>query len=130
MDRMCNKEYYINDNKIIIHEGLYIVYHVIASGEQTAEIAKSHTKLVTNILNNTQKEIQFLIDLNKCGKNSPQARDTWRTLSSEKRVNKVAIFGLHPVAKMLASFVMGKISKIDYYRFFSTEEDAWKWLKT
>ncbi len=126
---MSTEVRYINDNKIIIHNEQYLVYHVVTVGEQTDEMASAHYEMVSELLQTTGKKIQFLIDLNHCGKNSPKARDMWRTLSNLDQTDKVAIFGLHPVAKVLASFAMGKLKKMSKYRFFSTEEEAWKWLK-
>ncbi len=125
---MSTEVRYVDNNKIIIHDGHFIVYHVTTIGEQTDEIAYTHYRMVTELLQNSDKKIQFLIDLNQCGKNSPKARDTWRALSNLDQTDKVAIFGIHPVAKMLASFVMGKLKRMNKYHFFLTEEEAWDWL--
>jgi len=119
---------FIENNKITIHNKHNLVYHVITIGEQTDEMASAHYEIVSELLSKSDKKIQFLVDLNRCGKNSPKARDTWRFLSNMEQTDKVAIFGLHPVAKVLASFVMGKLISMNKYRFFSTEEDAKNWL--
>jgi len=44
-----------------------------------------------------------------------------------EKIRKIAIWGLSPVARVIASFVMG-ISKKDI-RFFNSEEKALSWLK-
>jgi len=43
-------------------------------------------------------------------------------------VGKVAMIGMHPVARMIMSFVMGITQKKDIC-VFKTKEDALKWLK-
>ncbi|MCW3788680.1 DUF7793 family protein [Plebeiibacterium sediminum] len=128
IERIGEGEYAIGESRVKITDGAYIVYHVIAIGEQTAEVSAAHGELIKETLSKSNKKVQFLIDLNHCGKNSPQARDCWRTYSLLETTTKVAIFGMHPVSRMIASFVMGKISKIEHYRFFSTEDEARDWF--
>jgi len=65
--------------------------------------------------------------LNNCGKNEPGARLIWSQISDEENTNKVALFGMHPVARVLASFVMG-ITNRNNQRFFKTKEEAVNWL--
>ena len=46
----------------------------------------------------------------------------------DEKIGKVALFGLHPVARVIASFVMGVTKKEDM-RFFRTKEEALAWIK-
>ena len=48
-------------------------------------------------------------------------------LENEK-IGKVALFGLHPVARVIAAFIMGITRKKDM-RFFKSKEEALAWLK-
>ena len=45
-----------------------------------------------------------------------------------EKIGKIAMFGMHPVARVVASFVMGVTNKEDM-RFFKSKEDALLWLK-
>jgi len=72
-------------------------------------------------------KVNFLIDVNKAGKNSPEARSIWTKTTENENTNKVAIYGLSPVARVLASFVIGVTKKKDI-RFFITKEDALNWI--
>ena len=128
IERIGEGEYAIGESRIKITDGKYIVYHATAIGEQTAEVAAAHGVLINETLFKSDKQVQFLIDLNHCGKNSPQARVCWRNYSMLEKTHKVAIFGMHPVARMVASFVMGTISKIERYKFFNTETEARDWF--
>lgn len=65
--------------------------------------------------------------LNKAGKSSPEARLIWQQISGLEKTNKVAKYGLNPVARVLASFVIGVYHKSNM-RFFSTKEEAMTWL--
>ena len=46
-----------------------------------------------------------------------------------KKLYMVAAFGLHPVARIVATFGMGAEVTRGRYRFFKTEEQALTWLK-
>ncbi len=46
----------------------------------------------------------------------------------DKIFGKVALFGLHPVARVVASFFMGATKKKDM-RFYKTRGEALAWLK-
>ena len=72
--------------------------------------------------------VHALIDLNRAGKTSPGARKRQKEISEHETTGKVALFGLHPVARVIASFTMG-LSKNQDMRFFKTEEEALAWLK-
>ncbi len=73
--------------------------------------------------------IRVLVDLNKAGKQTTLARNVWTDLCNQgERPVRVALWGLHPVAKLLASFYIG-LSGNKKCKFFSTKDAAMKWLK-
>jgi len=122
---VSDKEMWIGENKTFLIEGNVI--HVIAKGEQTTESSILQTEVNNKLASLVNGKINYLIDLNKCGKNSPEARSTWKRAAEDENTNKVAVFGLNPVARVLASFVFG-ISKKKDQRFFATKEDALCWI--
>ncbi len=119
-------EFLVGSNLTRLIEGNII--YVIARGEQTDEIAKLQREINYELAKRVQRKLHYLVDLNDCGKNSPGARDIWYRLSEDEITGKVAIFGMHPVAKVLAAFVM-RISKKKNQRFFRTKKSALQWLK-
>jgi hypothetical protein len=119
------KEFWIGDNKTVISDPNII--HVTVVGEQTDEIARLQRELFQKIFERTEGQVSYLIDLNRSGKNSPGARDTWKELNSHKKVYKDAVFGMNPVARVIASFVMG-LSARKNQGFFKTESEALAWL--
>ena len=123
--QISEMEFNIGENKLYLIEGNII--HVIAHGEQTTEIALNHKKLCEILSAKLEGKVNYLIDLNKCGKNSPEAREIWKELSEVEKTNKVATYGLNPVSRVIASFVIGKLEKGDI-RFFKTKEEALSWI--
>ena len=95
--------------------------------KQTNEVALNTRKICEMLFANVEGKINFLIDLNKCGKNAPQAREIWKELSELEKTNKVATFGLNPVSRVVASFVIGTYKKGNM-RFFKTKEEAISWI--
>ncbi|MBE3122383.1 MAG: STAS/SEC14 domain-containing protein [Thermoplasmata archaeon] len=79
-------------------------------------------------MNMVKGKVNILVDLNQFGKASPESRKIFKEISEYEKTGKVAIFGTHPVARVLASFVMGITKKKDM-RFFKTKEEAYAWLK-
>lgn len=124
--QISDTKYLVGDNETSLVDSNII--HVIARGEQTDDLAKVQGEINQRFIDKVEGQIHYLIDLNECGKNSPGARSKWYELSEEEKTAKVAIFGMHPVARVLASFVM-KVSKKKNMQFFYTREEAMKWLK-
>ncbi len=123
--RVSKNEIHIGKNKIIVSDNSLI--YIEAVGEQTAELAEATNNYYEKIFALFPGKVKQLINLNKAGKNSPEARALWKKLNEHNRTEKVAVFGMHPVAKVIASFVMGVTDKKDI-RFFSSKEKALVWL--
>ena len=96
-------------------------------GEQTTKIALNHKKICEMLSSGLEGKINYLIDLNKCGKNSTEARKIWKEFSESENTNKVATFGLNPVSRVIASFVIGKLQK-GAVQFFKTRKEAISWI--
>lgn len=122
---ISDKEIWNGENKSFLI--LENIIYVIAVGEQTDELAKAQKQANLKLASHIKGKVNYLIDLNKCGKNSPEAREIWKELGDDDNTDRVAIFGLHPVAKVLASFVT-RVTKKNNQRFFSTKEEAVIWL--
>jgi len=123
--QISEKEFSVGGNKSSIIGNNII--HVVASGEQTRELAVMQYEMDCKLASMIDGKVNFLIDVNKAGKNSPEARSIWTKTTENENTNKVAIYGLSPVARVLASFVIGVTKKKDI-RFFITKEDALNWI--
>lgn len=127
IEQINEKEFRIKDNKIFLLED-HIIY-IEAYGEQTDEIAITHLNHNRILVKQFSGKINYLINLNDAGKSFPKARRIWLELSEAETTNKTALFGMHPVAKLLASFVIG-VTKRKNMRFYHSRVEAVNWLKT
>lgn len=76
----------------------------------------------------TDGTVDVVVDMNKGGQASSDARKIFKELIEHEKVRKLAFHGLHPVAQVVASFVMGVSNKKDM-RFFKTSDEALNWIK-
>lgn len=125
IEKITETEYKLGENSVTLIDRNII--YVVARGEQTGEMAVRYKKICEMLYENIRGKVSYLINLNLCGRNDSDARNTWKKISEDERTHRVGIFGLNPVAKVIASFVIGTYSK-NNMRFFGTKEDAMKWI--
>jgi len=125
VSQLSENEFLVGTNRTALIEENII--YVVAKGEQTDEVAIAQEEVNRRLKEQSNQKIYYLIDLNECGKNSRKAREIWLKLAEDEATEYVAIFGLHPVAKVIASFVTG-LSKRQNERFFKKKEEAVNWL--
>lgn len=104
------------------------IFQITLIGEGTEEASITAKNFYDKYMNTIEGKVNILADLNKTGKGSSRIRKRWKELSEHEKTGKIALFGLHPVARVLASFFMGS-SRNQNTRFFKTKEDAITWLK-
>lgn len=101
--------------------------HIIMCGETDYELAKGISDACDELVAMVNGKVNVLVDLNKAGKATPEARHEGKRRMNPDRSIKIAYFGLHPVAKVLAT-IMILFAKHKGMRFFNSEEEARKWL--
>jgi hypothetical protein len=104
------------------------IFYITVVGEVDGKTAAEVTEIDNKFKSMVEGKINVLADLNKGGKQSAEARKIWKEMTEDDRTGKIAMYGMHPVARVLASFVMGVSRKKDV-RFFKTKEEALTWLK-
>ena len=120
------REVWVGENRLYLDED--DILNVIMIGEADTKIALGINESYQKILTKFEGKMNIIIDLNKADKGSPEARKVWKKMTENEKTGRVAFFGLHPVARVLASFAMG-VSKNKDMRFFKTKEEALAWLK-
>ncbi len=120
------KEFTIGDNRISLLDNSTVYIEVV--GEQTDEHAREILKLYPRLYSELPGKINQLVNLNRSGKSSPKARQVYEEMNNNERTYKVAVYGIHPVARVLAAFVTGLSGKKNI-EFFTNKEDAMAWLK-
>lgn len=120
------KEIWVGESRFYLGED-DIIYCTIV-GDIDAEMAIAMDEATLKLMNMVEGKVNVFTDDNKAGKPSAEARKIMQEFILHEKYGKLAIFGLHPVARVLASFVIGASKKEDM-RFFKTKEEALAWLK-
>jgi hypothetical protein len=121
-----DREIRVGENRLYLGEDN--VLYVTVFGEIDEKIAIAIKEADLKFKNIVEEKYDVLADINKSGKHSSEARKIWKEMTEHEKTGKVAMFGMHPVARVIASFVMGVTRKKDM-RFFKTKEKALLWLK-
>jgi len=121
-----DREIMVGENRLYLGED-NILYETVV-GTQDRKMAIALKEVTDKLKNMVEGRVNVLIDLNQARKPSPEARKVGKEAFEDEKIGKVAFFGLHPVARVIASFVMGVTRKKDM-RFFKTKQAALAWLR-
>lgn len=120
------REIGVGENKIYLREDNIISLDIV--GEIDEDTAKEICAASLKFMNMLEGKVPTLVNNNKAGKQTVQARNIFREFVKHDRYGKCAIFGAHPVARIIASFFIG-VAGIKDNRFFKSKEEALAWLK-
>ena len=121
-----DREIRVGENRMYLGEDNLLCITIVGELDEETQIGINEAGY--KLMNTVEGKVYALVDLNKAGKVSPGARKRHVEISEHEKTAKVALFGLHPVARVVASFFMGISQKKDM-RFFRTREEALAWLK-
>ena len=124
--QVSEREIWLGENRL--HLGEDNILDIINVGEIDEKTAIAMEEAVLKLMNMVEGKVHTLTDLNKAGKTTPKARKIFQELAEHEKQGKNAFFGMHPVARVLASFFMGPSKKKDM-RFFKSKDEALVWLK-
>ena len=98
-------------------------------GEQSEEGAKEFVEQIAELMETTKGKRRILIDATEGGRSGIRARKVYVGFAkSIKEMDKVTIFGLGVLTKVVATFIVRAAGRKNV-KFFLTEEEAIKWLK-
>jgi len=123
------REVWIGESRIYL--GKDDIFYITIVGEIDEKIAQEFKKAFIKFNKKFgKKRRSSLTDINKAGKVSSQARKILKELSEDDEIGrgKGGIYGLHPVARVIASFFTSATKNKDQH-FFKTKEEALAWLK-
>ena len=118
-------EIYVGKNRIYLSDN-NILYYINNGGLDEKEALES-VEAMRMLTEKSDDEVNFIINLNNGEKTSTKARKILREFTENEVQGKIAFIGLHPVAKVLASFFIGITRKEDM-RFFKSEKEAIIWF--
>ncbi|MEZ5070551.1 MAG: STAS/SEC14 domain-containing protein [Bacteroidales bacterium] len=119
------EKFLLGENEIYLKP--FRIFHVVAIGDQTEETGAGYLRYNEKALRHFGGRVNFLIDMNRCGKISPKARRIFKQLGELETTEQVAVFGAHPMAKLIGNMVLSSFGK-DNARFFDQEEQAMEWV--
>jgi hypothetical protein len=120
------RDYRIGKNRVYLGDDNTL--NMILIGDIDYETGMAILDVGGRLMSMVEGKVNCLVDFNSAGKFSSAARRTGLEIIDNDKTGKVAIFGTHPVARVLASFVIGMSRKKDM-RFFKTREEALAWLR-
>jgi len=109
-----DREVWVRESRLYLGEDN--IGYVTLIGEVDEKTANTFIDAILKMMNMTEGTVNFLVDVNKTGKLSTEARGVFKEMSEHEKTGKVAVFGMHPVAKVLAFFVMGISLPLDRKR--------------
>lgn len=121
-----DREIRIGKNRLYLSEDNTL--HISDVGKVDEEIAILCKNAAFKLSSMVEGKVNVFIDINQAEKQSAEVRKDWKEFSEYEKFGKIALFGMHPVARVVASFVMG-VSKKKDMRFFKSREEALAWLK-
>ena len=121
-----DREILVGENRFYLGEDNIIYCTTV--GDIDVEMAIAFDDATLKLTNMVEGKVNFFIDLSRTGQATPDARKLGKRMFELEKTGKIAMFGMHPVARVLASFVMG-ITKKEDMRFFKTKDEALLWLK-
>jgi len=121
-----DREIWVGENRMYLGED-NIIYETLV-GEQDEKTVLAIYEASNRLTNTVEGKVNVLVDLSGAGQASSGARKKGQEMLEDEIFGKVALFGLHPVARVVASFFMGVSRKKDM-RFFKSKEEALAWLK-
>lgn len=98
----------------------------IANGNYHEEDTLGIVEAILKILK-ARSTLSILVDMNKIGKVTPEARKISTELMSHEKINKIAFVGMNLVARVVSEFIM-QFSGNKRCRFFKETGEALKWL--
>ena len=120
-----DREIWIDESRFYLGEDNII--YAEESMRTDGEIALAEKDAILKLANLSEGKVDLVVDLNEAGTPTAEARKIYQSLIENEKIDKVAMFGLHPVARVMTSFLIGVTQKKDV-RFFKTKKEAIVWF--
>ena len=121
-----DREIWVGESRFYLGED--DIMYVELVGEYDSHSALALRDAFLKLLNNVNGKVNIFVDNSRSGKPSQEARETFAEMIEHEQCGKIAVFGLNPVTRVIASFVLGN-SKNKNTQIFKTKDEALAWLK-
>ncbi len=121
-----DREIWIGESRVYLGDDNIVYFTLVGEFDEKRALALKEAFL--KLVGVPEGKVNVLGDLTGMRKPSPEARAVSKELNEHEKVGKIALIGLNPVARVIASFVMGVSNKKDM-RLFRSRDEALGWLK-
>ena len=121
-----DREIWVGENRFYLGEDNILYTTVVGDTDEGMAIA--YREASNKLSNMVKGKVHSLIDINRAGRQTSEARKIGQERFEDEKTGKVALIGMHPVARVLGTFVIGMSRKKDF-RFFNSKEEALAWLR-
>ncbi len=121
-----DRETWVGENRFYFDEDG--ILHVELVGTYDLQDALLLRDAYLKLLTMVKAKVNTFVDNNRTGKPSQEARKIFAEMIKHEQCGRIAVVGLNPVARVIASFVLGGSKKKDTH-IFKTKEDVLAWLK-
>ncbi len=104
------------------------IMYVEIAGKQDVEEAVAMRDAYLKLVDKVDGKVKIFVNNSEAKQPTNEARKIFSELTSHEQCGKVAVLGLNPVARVIASFVLG-VSKNKNMKIFKTKEEALAWLE-
>ena len=128
LDLKENKKMKEGDREILVGENRFYlgeddIMYVELAGDYNVENALSLRDAYLKLLRAVEGKVNIFVDNSRSGKPSQEARKIFAEMIEHEQCGKIAVFGLSPVSRVIASFVLGSSKNKNTY-IFKTKEEA------
>lgn len=102
--QISEREIWVGDCKLRLEDN-DIIYNIAAKNPDK-EQAIAITNAVYKLAAIPEGKVSVIIDLTDTGRPSPEARKVFSEWEKNEKIHKTAMIGAHPVARMLANFMI------------------------
>ena len=121
-----DREIWVGENRFYLVED--DIMYVETSGNYDLKGSFELRDAFLKLLHDVEGKVNIIVDNSRGGKPSQEARKVFAVMMEDERCGKIAVVGLNPVARVIASFVLGS-SKNKNTKIFKTKEEALAWVK-
>ena len=125
-----NREIWAGENRFYLGEDGIMYVELV--GEYVGEYDLHETLALKNafleLLGLAEGKVNILVNNSSSKKPSKEGRKVLAEMIDDKRCGKIAVLGLNPISRLIASFVLGGAKNKDV-NIFKTKDDALMWLK-
>src|SRR4030042_6873457 len=100
-----DREMWVGENRF--YQGEDNILYIETSGDYDLKVTFELRDAFLKLLHYAEDKVNIIVDIGRGGKPSQEARNLFAAMMEDERCGKIAIVGLNPVSRGIASFILG-----------------------